>query len=115
MVDFGEGVRRQHCVLVPSAWSQARVIHKLRNVAKAVQAEEGMSRQEKRQRRKEVLQEARAVYAGQDRGEIEERLRGFDREWREREPSAVLALRRNFEATLAYLDIQAEVRQKGEE
>jgi transposase-like protein len=104
MVDFGEGVRRQRCIF-----------HKLRNVAKAVQAEEGMSRSEKRQRRKEVLQGARAVYAGQDRGEIEERLRDFDREWREREPDAVLALRRNFETTLVYLDIQAEARQNGEE
>lgn len=103
-VYFGEGVRRQRCVF-----------HKLRNVAKAVQGEEGMSRQEKRQRREEVLKGAARVYGGADRAEIEERLRGFGEEWREREPEAVLTLQRGFEATLAYLDVQAEARRAGEE
>ena len=104
MVDFGEGVRRQRCIF-----------HKLRNVAKAVQGEEGISRKDKRQRRGEVLKAAAAVYAGKDRVETEERLRAFAEEWAEREPEAVLTLRRGFEATLVYLDVLAEVRKGGEE
>jgi transposase-like protein len=103
-VHFGEGVRRQRCVF-----------HKLRNVAKAVQGEEGMSRKEKRQRREEVLKGAARVYGGADRAEIEGRLKSFAEEWREREPEAVLTLQRGFEATLAYLDVQAEARAEGEE
>jgi transposase-like protein len=103
-VHFGEGVRRQRCVF-----------HKLRNVAKAVQGAEGMSRKEKRVRREEVLRAAAAVYGGKDRVEIEGRLKSFAEEWREREPEAVLTLQRGFEATLAYLDVQAEARERGEE
>jgi transposase-like protein len=104
MVDFGEGVKRQRCIF-----------HKLRNVAKAVEGEEGMNRLEKGQRRGEVLHDASAVYDGQDKKEIEERLRAFSALWQEREPEAVLAFRRNFGATVVYLDVAAEARLRGEE
>jgi transposase-like protein len=104
MVDFGEGVKRQRCIF-----------HKLRNVAKAVQGEEGMNRLEKRQRRGEVLHDASAVYDGQDKKEIEERLRAFATLWQEREPEAVLAFRRSFGATVVYLDVAAQARLRGEE
>jgi len=104
MVDFGVGVRRQRCVF-----------HKLRNVAKAVQGEDGMSRKEKQQRRKEVVKAAAAVYVGTDRVEIEAHLKAFGEKWREREPEAVLTLERGFEATIVYLDVLAEARKDDEE
>jgi len=104
MVDFGAGVRRQRCVF-----------HKLRNVAKAVRGEEGMGRKEKQERRKEVVKAAAEVYAGTDRPDIEARLEAFTEKWQEREPEAVLTLRRGFEATLVYLDVLDEARKAGEE
>lgn len=103
MVDFGPGVRRQRCVF-----------HKLRNVVDAVKGEEGMSRKERRERRKEVLKAAANVYAGTDRAEIEARLASFDSVWGEREPEAVLTLKRGFAATLVYLDALAEAIKAGE-
>lgn len=103
MVDFGSGVRRQRCVF-----------HKLRNVVNAVKGEEGMSRKERRERRKEVLKAAANVYAGTDRAKIEARLESFDIEWGEREPEAVLTLKRGFAATLVYLDVLAEASKVGE-
>jgi len=104
MVDFGGGVRRQRCVF-----------HKLRNVAKAVQGEAGMSRKDKQQRRKEVLKAAASVYNGTDKAAIEERLQVFAEDWREREPEAVITLQRGFETTLVYLDVLAEARKSGEQ
>lgn len=104
MVDFGVGVRRQRCVF-----------HKLRNVAKAVRGEEGMSRKEKQEHRKEVIKAAAEVYTGTDRPDVEARLEAFAQKWQEREPEAVLTLRRGFEATIVYLDVLNEVRKAGEE
>ena len=104
MVDFGVGVRRQRCVF-----------HKLRNVAKAVKGEDGMSRKERQQRRKEVVKAAAAVYTGADRPEVEAHLKAFGDKWREQEPEAVLTLERGFEATIVYLDVLAGARKDGEE
>jgi len=94
MVHFGPGVHRQRCIF-----------HKLRNVGKAVKGEEGMSREEKRKRRGEVLGDASEVYRGESEGEIRENLAKFKLKWQESEPEAVATLERDFDKTLSYLKV----------
>jgi hypothetical protein len=103
MVFFGDGVRHQRCIF-----------HKLQNVRDAVGGEEGMSRKERSERRKEVLSDAARVYRGKDEGEIRQRLAEFEAKWRGREPKAVATLLRDFGSTLAYLDVQESARRRGE-
>jgi len=104
MVYFGEGVERQRCVF-----------HKLLNVRRAVVGDQGMNRQERQQRRREVLEDATKVYKGEDEGQIRQRLLGFRQKWGEKEPEAVATLERDFDRTLVYLRVRERARKLGEQ
>lgn len=104
MVYFGQGVERQRCIF-----------HKLRNVSRDVAGEEGMSRKEQKERRAEVLGDAKEVYQGEDEGEIKGRLEAFRNKWAQKEPRAVATLERDFDRTLAYLIVLERARRRGEE
>ncbi len=103
LVDFGPGVKHQRCVF-----------HKLSNIGKAVKGvlAQGQvpnskeAREAKQQRRKEVIQEAAAIYRGADRAEILKRRDEFVARWQESEPGAVATLLRDFDQTLVYLEVQ---------
>jgi hypothetical protein len=100
---FGEGVERQRCVF-----------HKLQNVRRDVVGEEGMSREQRQARRKEVLADAAAVYRGESEAQIRHRLERFRAKWGEQEPRAVATLERDFDQTLVYLKVLAQARARGE-
>ena len=104
MVYFGAGVERQRCIF-----------HKLRNVSRDVAGEEGMSRKERREHRKEVVEGAAKVYRGKDEAEIRARLEAFQSKWADKEPKAVATLGRDFDRTLAYLTVLERARRRGEE
>jgi hypothetical protein len=103
LVYFGEGVERQRCIF-----------HKLRNVARDVAGQEGMSRKELRKRRTAVIQDAAEVYKGQDESEARQRLAAFRAKWQAEEPAAVATLERGFARSLAYLGAMARARARGE-
>lgn len=94
MVDFGQGVYRQRCIF-----------HKLRNVGKAVRGEEGMSREEKRKRRADVVGDASDVYRGETEEEVRANLAEFKLKWQGVEPAAVATLERDFDMTLSYFKV----------
>ncbi len=102
-VHFGKGVLRQRCIF-----------HKLRNVGRDVVGEEGMSRKERQERRKEVVEDASQVYEGKDEKEIKELLDKFHKKWVGREPKAVATLEREFGRTIVYLQALERGRQLGE-
>ncbi|MCC7107617.1 MAG: transposase [Chloroflexi bacterium] len=74
-----------------------------------------MTREERRERCPAVLHDARAVYQGNDEGEIRKRLAAFRERWAESEPKAVATLERDFDRTLAYLKVRERARQDGQE
>jgi transposase-like protein len=104
MVYFGKGVERQRCIF-----------HKLQNVRRDVQGDEGMSREQRKTRRGEVLADAVEVYRGKDEAEIRVRLDAFAERWRDKEPKAVATLERDFDQTLTYLRVMERVRAQGQE
>jgi len=103
-VDFGPQVLRQRCIF-----------HVLRTVREQVRGDRGMSREQRQARRREVLREAATIWEPTDRGAVRRRYQAFCARWREREPAAVAALERGFEATLAYLEARARGREWGQE
>jgi putative transposase len=102
-VAFGPGVLRQRCVF-----------HVLRAVRDAIRGEPGLSREAKQARRREVLTQAAAIWDTTERDTCRQRWQRFARAWRAREPAAVAALERAFEATLAYCTAVAWARERGE-
>lgn len=104
LVDFGPGVLRQRCIF-----------HVLRTVRDQVRGEPGMSREQRRAHRRQVLQDAAAIWHGTDRARLQAARQQFRDRWQAREPEAVAALERGFEATLAYLDARTRGREGGQE
>jgi Transposase, Mutator family len=102
-VHFGPGMLHQRCVF-----------HVLKTVREAVRGEPGMTRAEKRARRREVLPAAAPIWQATDRATVQRRWRAFRTAWRSREPDAVAALARAFDATLAYLTALERGRERGE-
>jgi transposase-like protein len=101
-VHLGPGLLRQRCVF-----------HVLRNVRDAVRGE-GLDRTGRKERRRAVLADAAAIWRAPDRGAAYERRAAFAATWGEREPEAVATLGRAFAATLAYFEVIARGRERGE-
>lgn len=99
-VHFGRGVLHQRCVF-----------HVLRTVRQAIRAE-GLSRDERRERRRALLQAAAAIWQTTERAEVYRRRGAFRERWQALEPAAVAALERAFGGTLAYLDALARGRER---
>jgi hypothetical protein len=103
LVDCGPSVLRQRCLF-----------HVLRTMRQEVRGERGMSREEKRARRREVLQAATAIWQAKDPTAVRRAYQTFRQTWRAREPEAAAALERVFDATLAYLEAWARAREHGD-
>src|SRR4051794_11183980 len=102
-VDCGPSVLRQRCVF-----------HVLRTVRDAVRGEPGMKRADRQARRREVLAQAAPIWDTTERDTCRRRWERFAATWRSREPEAVAALERAFEATLGYCTAIAWARERGE-
>jgi transposase-like protein len=101
-VDFGP-VRRQRCVF-----------HKLENVLRAISGDQGMTREQKRERVRAVLDEASAIYAAPTEAEARRRAAAFTAHWSVSEPKAVATLERDFDATLTYYAVREEAAAHGQ-
>ena len=101
-VHLGPGLLRQRCVF-----------HVLRNVRDAVKGE-GLDRAGRKERRREVLRDAAAIWQAADRGEAYRRRAAFAAQWDAAEPGAVATLGRAFAATLAYFEALERGRERGQ-
>lgn len=102
-ITFGD-VRHQRCIF-----------HKMRNVVDAVKGEPKMSREQKRERRRDVLADLKKVWEGSDEAAVRGELDAFAAKWQEKEPEAVAKLRHEFDATVVYLEVQEDARKQGQE
>jgi len=102
-VDFGPGVLHQRCVF-----------HVLRNVRDKVQGEPGMSRADKRARRRAVLQAAAPIWQTTDPATARRRWENFRDAWATSEPAAVATVAERLAATLVYCLAVARGRERGD-
>jgi putative transposase len=79
---------------------QRCVFHKLRNVAD--KAREDLSGEAEREERKQLLEQASAIYQAETAAQARERLHTVVNTWREQAPKAVATLQRDFEQTIAF-------------
>ena len=82
---------------------QRCLFHKLRNVADKARSE--LKGEEKREERKQLLEQASAIYQAERAAQARERLAHWAEQWRERAPKAVATLERDFEQTLVYYSL----------
>jgi putative transposase len=101
IVSFGR-VRWQRCVF-----------HKVKNALDAVKGDPEVPKQRKRQhkkgRRGEVAQDLAAIWVAPTEEDARQREREFRAKWQEKEPEVVATLENDFDATLTFYRVQAEV------
>src|SRR6266571_5600610 len=86
---YGSQVIEQRCLF-----------HKLRNVTDNCRSE--FKGEQKREEKKQFLEQARAVYQAESAEEAKRRLAAWADTWRKRAPKGVATLERDFEQTIAY-------------
>ncbi len=95
---YGSTVLEQRCLF-----------HKLHNVAEKARSE--LKGEEKREERKQLLEQASVIYEAESAAQARERLTTWAQQWRQRAPKAVATLERDFEQTLVYYSLEAVARE----
>src|SRR5947209_16895220 len=88
---------------------QRCLFHKLRNVAEKARSE--LKGEEKREERKQLLEQARAIYQAESAAQARERLARWAEQWCACAPKAVATLERDFEQTLVYYSLPSVARE----
>jgi transposase-like protein len=99
-VVLGEALALVYGTSVPE---QRCIFHKLQNVATKCRSE--LKGKEKRDVRKQLMEQAAAVYHAENAEEARKRLTGWAKQWCEQAPQAVATLERDFEQTLVFYTI----------
>jgi putative transposase len=97
---LGEALALIYGTTVPE---QRCVFHKLQNVATKCRSE--LKGQENRDLRKQVMEQAAAIYQAESASHARTRLAQWAEQWREQAPQAVATLERGFELTLVFYSI----------
>jgi Transposase, Mutator family len=97
---LGEAFALVYGTTVPE---QRCIFHKLQNVSKKARSE--LKSQEKRDLRKQLMEQAAAVYQAETAEDARLRLTAWTKQWREQAPQSVATLERDFEQTLVFYTI----------
>lgn len=89
---YGTTVAEQRCIF-----------HKLQNVSKKSRSE--LKGKEKQEARKQLMEQAAAIYQADTAGQACDRLAQWVQRWREQAPQAVATLERDFAQTLVFYEI----------
>ena len=90
---YGESVIEQRCIF-----------HKLKNVRDTCRTE--LNGDDHQEERRQLMQEAKAVYQAENAEQAKERLAGWSRRWDEVAPKSVATFERDFDATIAYYQLE---------
>jgi transposase-like protein len=93
---------------------QRCVFHKLRNVRRAIVVPEGVEGKAARAYKRRLIRSAARVWQAADVQEARRRQYVFCRRWGEEQPAVAATMRRDFEATLTFYDVQAAAVARGE-
>lgn len=105
--DGGSGLCAALQTVYFGALHQRCLFHKLRNIAKAIQLPEGLSRKERSRRRKAILKPICDIWEAKRYDTVLRRYLKVVRTLRDTQPKAVAALRRDFRQTIAYYTVLA--------
>jgi transposase-like protein len=85
--------------------TQRCLFHKLRNIANAIQLPTGLSRRQRRRRRKAILKPFREIWQAKRYSTALRRYLQVVRRFRDSQPAAVATLRRDFRHTVAFYSL----------
>jgi transposase-like protein len=103
--DGGEGLCKALHTVHFGAPQQRCLFHKLRNIAAAFRLPENLSRQERSRLRKGLLKDFRSIWQALHASAAIWRYLAVWHQYRDTQPEAVAALRRDFRMTLSYFAI----------
>lgn len=103
--DGGAGLCAALQTVYFGALHQRCLFHKLRNIAKAIQLPEGLSRKERSRQRKAILKQICTIWEAKRYDTVLRRYLKVVRTLRQTQPKAVATLRRDFRQTSAYYTV----------
>ena len=95
---YGSAVVDQRCIF-----------HKLKNVADACRKE--LKGDKHKDERKQLMQQASAIYQAESAEQAKEQLSAWNALWRKKAPKSVATLERDFDATIAYFQLEGLTRE----
>jgi transposase-like protein len=96
-------------VYVSCVLDQCCIFHKLHNVASKVRCE--LKGKEKREERKQMMEEASHIYRAETTVQAQQRLQAWAEQWQECAPDAVATLKRDLKATLVFYQLDTLTRE----
>jgi transposase-like protein len=93
---------------------QRCVFHKLKNVADDLKMSKTMDFQARKQFSTAFLREAAKIWQAETKYCAKRLFESFCAKWKEQQPAAIETLARDFEATLAFYDVQEDAEARGE-
>jgi hypothetical protein len=106
--DGGSGLCAALQTVDLDAAEQRCLFHKLRNIGAALRFDESLSRQQRRQQRRKILNDFQAIWDAKEYATALRRYLHVVRQYRSTQPEAVATLRRDFRSTLSYYQIQKQ-------
>ena len=93
---------------------QRCVFHKIGNLVENLEGVEELPRASRQRLREEVLGDGAWVYRGQTKVGAYRRMEQFCEKWADKQPKVVESMRRDFEASVRYYELQAEMKAQGQ-
>jgi putative transposase len=106
--DGGKGL----CSALQTVWFDAEqqrcLFHKLRNIAKAIHLPDGLTAQQRKRRRKKILNDFKQIWEARRYETMLRRYLKVVRAYRDTQPEAVATLRRDFRSTVTYYALEKQ-------
>ena len=106
--DGGSGLCSALQIVWFDAAQQRCLFHKLRNIAKAIRLPDGLTREQQRREHRKILKDFRRIWAAHRYPTMLQRYLEVVRTYRDTQPEAVAALRRDFRATITYYALEEQ-------
>lgn len=105
--DGASGLAAARQIYCPDVPLQRCIFHKLRNLLRHLTVPETMDRLSARAYRRRILDEAHLIWQADGEPQAWQRYHAFCQKWNDSQPKAVRTLRRDFEHTLTFFQVQA--------
>lgn len=106
--DGGKGLGSALQTVWFDAEQQRCLFHKLRNIAKAIHLPDGLTAEQRKRRRKKILNDFKHIWEARRYETMLRRYLKVVRAYRDTQPEAVATLRRDFRATVTYFQIEKQ-------
>lgn len=112
--DGGTGFEAAYQNVYWSVLRQRCIFHKLQNLTHALKLAQDLDPQAKKKFSTDFLRSASRIWQAEDKTQALHLYQTFCQQWQKTQPKAIQTLQRDFEATLAFYDVQENAERRGE-